>query len=682
MYQEKNNDNLADSLEIDPNTNSNSDNRLEKVIEQVNYNNSLDNAKSGQKLRELNKNQNHNMPHFGTRSNATNLNNNSNNLLSSNNNVSSKNSKYKNGNALNQKSLSNRLAGFAAKKAGIPKGLVDAFENRKGSNPNSKAEFKSSNIFDNLLGATKAKNTFSLEGIFNLKITGLQKVYIGIAAGALLFLFIAGVCLLISSNVYLTAQKLSHSNSSSKIESKIDELDEDDIENTNDNGDIDEQYQTSNETTYLDYSSSNIVPVASKKDLTDSKIFDELEDFYPIMSSYGEEYNIKTVYKFFLKLNYIKKHYKEKYDGVEIDLPLLMATLILQSNDMDKVFVSNTKGYSTLLKENNATFDYDKNFDCYMRRKNDLSCIGKAKISQNESRYDIEVLVQHMVSKQTEEKCIDSSGKVTDSNILRDDEISNLECGVDEKYQIGTVTYKIDDEKYREFLKEFIEKKYYLNFNTENENESEDSPKAEEPSNPSETQISPSGTSSEYAKQIVDLALKEYAVADKNIGGFKYKNDFGSGYSCAHWCVIFSWWLSKEVGIYPNIMPFKEISTGTLMRDFVNSDLPHIKFYYNTSCKYYSAEMNNGVEYTPKPGDFAFFDWDGGPAWTPTNDVQEHTAVVLEVSSNGKKVTTVNGNFGGKSSRQDLCLFPETSKVKERTDSLSNCQIIGFGSWY
>ena len=74
------------------------------------------------------------------------------------------------------------------------------------------------------------------------------------------------------------------------------------------------------------------------------------------MSNYlNGEYDIDAVYNFFFKLMYIQKYYKNNYN-VEIDLPLLMATLRVGSSDMGKVFSQNIVDYDVSLKDNNPLF--------------------------------------------------------------------------------------------------------------------------------------------------------------------------------------------------------------------------------------------------------------------------------------------------------------------------------------
>ena len=200
---------------------------------------------------------------------------------------------------------------------------------------------------------------------------------------------------------------------------------------------------------------SNYVQIATTQYLKrkyNEASLDELEDFYPDVKWYGEKYDTNTAYDFFFKLYYVYKTYRDDY-GVYLDLPLLMATLNKQSSDMNVIFESN------LSSEDKDPNKRDKEELGYCRDWSSYST------TSTRSEHDIEVLAQHMVSEQVTEYCMDASGNRTQENILKDAQINTptLTCAEGETYQTTGVVYKKDDEKYEEFLKEFIEKKYYLN---------------------------------------------------------------------------------------------------------------------------------------------------------------------------------------------------------------------------
>ena len=141
----------------------------------------------------------------------------------------------------------------------------------------------------------------------------------------------------------------------------------------------------------------------------------ELEDFFGGSLRYDETSNMNTVHNFYFKLHDIYVRYSMK-TGVELDLPLLMSTLMLQSKDMNLIFESNTKekyDRENIETEENHILDYSHNWSGY-------------RIIDDDSSHDIEILAQNMIS-------------------LKEDG-----------------TYELDYDKYDEFLNEFLEKKYFI----------------------------------------------------------------------------------------------------------------------------------------------------------------------------------------------------------------------------
>ena len=204
---------------------------------------------------------------------------------------------------------------------------------------------------------------------------------------------------------------------------------------------------------------ANVIQVADEVILGERKYNEadlaELEDFYPPITDYAKKYDKNMVYDFFFKMYNLNKNYLEKYK-VNLDLPLLMATLNLQSDDKNVIFSSNLSPEDRNVEGwNPPTENYDYYYDWIN---------SDYRISKNNSQHDMEVLAQNMISKQVKEKCVDESKKITQENILKDNEIGTqtLTCAEGETYETEELGYKLDNEKYKEFLRQFIEKKYYL----------------------------------------------------------------------------------------------------------------------------------------------------------------------------------------------------------------------------
>ena len=179
-----------------------------------------------------------------------------------------------------------------------------------------------------------------------------------------------------------------------------------------------------------------------------------------------------------------------------------------------------------------------------------------------------------------------------------------------------------------------------------------------------------SSTGNQYAEALIDLANSEnLSNADKD--GSKYNTYFGY-VRPTPWCANFvSYLISNasvnDVAIYPNIIDFRSPSVRTLISNFNNSTKTNIKFYYNDNCSNLSGKNGGDGAYTPKPGDFIFFDWEAQYTDISSN-TQDHVGIV-EKYQNGI-IYTIEGNSG------------VPGRVKKQTYNISSCKVIGFGSWY
>ena len=550
----------------------------------------------------------------------------------------------------------------------------------------------------------------------------------------------------------------------------------------------------------------NLVPIA-KTTYLDRKYneadLDNLEDFYPSVNDLSKNYDENMVYDFFFKMHKLYTTYRDKYK-VHLDLPLLMSTLTIQSNDMNEIFVSNLskEDREKYERTNYDDFDYYYNWNGYIT-------------TPTTGTHDMEILAQHMVSETSSDKC---------------DEPVNGKC------------YVIDKDKYNEFLKQFIEKKYYVKgvpIYTNGSNVSGDScstgtefikynltedqilqiaslaireqgtvkgaaAEASLMANLFEIQGSKYGTgadglykyirtsrwfasaaehmdsrnasadvvaavksvlvdgkrtlpgyinehdwindigyittdgkeisrndrasyvkfntkikniygstytfysfpdtnsdpfgytsekirkekgefhydfdtgqpvvcnnssNNEYADAIITLANKEIEL-NAGKSGDKYNAFFGFS-SGTPWCANFVSYLLVNttvngVSLYPNVVDFKTASTGQFINNFYNSRKENINFYYNDSCSNLKGK-NGEIKYTPKKGDIIFIDWDA-EYYDISSKTQDHTAIVEKYVDG--IIYTIEGNYG------------TPSRIKKSSYSISDCKVIGFGSWY
>ena len=402
-------------------------------------------------------------------------------------------SKQNNGQRSRVKNLAQDAAAKYLKTKGVPEWLSKLAMNRnKSKSPIGMAT-------GGLLGSKPVgENTFNKTGGTQTETNKLRsqekKVNIGLSLeeiksytiGALcvLICLLPFICLYTAIKTYTNAKILHHSYSSEKLEQYMnDNMTDEEKAQKVEQEDV-EKYVEEVGYNFIDYTTSKYVTIARKAEKFEQADLKELDDFYSYVKNYSEDIDEDLVYKFFFKLDFIKKYYKQNYEGVELDIPLLMATLLLQSDDMRIVFSTNTVGFSYKLCRTKKSDGYDYS-GCWdssvtgliMRAKYDISYANLNfdyghdwsayinKTSPSNSQHDIEVLAQHMISHQATETCTDSTGKVTKTNILRDNEIDTqvLSCEEGESYSVTGASYGLDDEKYEEFLKEFIEKKYVLN---------------------------------------------------------------------------------------------------------------------------------------------------------------------------------------------------------------------------
>ena len=143
-----------------------------------------------------------------------------------------------------------------------------------------------------------------------------------------------------------------------------------------------------------------------------------LNELYPSIKNYD---NTNYAYAFYYKIYKLDEYYKNLCGKRVLDLPLLMITLKLESDNMQEVFVSNL-GY---IDESRLTMSkIDEMFIPYFDYYYDWSSYT---ITGNSSAHDMEMLAQNMVDVRGRYNC------------------------------------SYDEEKYNEFLKKFIEEKYYIN---------------------------------------------------------------------------------------------------------------------------------------------------------------------------------------------------------------------------
>ena len=212
----------------------------------------------------------------------------------------------------------------------------------------------------------------------------------------------------------------------------------------------------SSEEAYLEYENTTVEFVSKKYGYNPK----DLSDYFgkkQACTNDGSENDCRNgdEYKFYLKMYDMYYLYKNKYN-VNLDLPLIMATLYYNDVELPVVFSKNLNEYDRIAVKDtnqitNLDWEYDyKNIPGYQYLDSDNSC------------YDMQILAKNMVTKNITYTCSDGTKKET-----KDIESSNysdntLKCdsGTYDKNTVNA-TYKLDLEKYDEFLLEYIKLKYY-----------------------------------------------------------------------------------------------------------------------------------------------------------------------------------------------------------------------------
>lgn len=323
----------------------------------------------------------------------------------------------KNGN--NQ--MTNKIASSALTKAGIPKPASDALVNSKVGQKAieaAKTKVPALNAVDKLSKfINKDEEPDSVEGsgfISNPKVK--SAILIGVVSFAVL-IFV--VFFLIAPITYFTSRILGYADAVSDMDAGdiLEEIGYNDTDNLIIYSDLNNKFSANK--LYVMNTKKYIKRRYQESDLA------KLEEFFGSSTFDVSDEDMKVVYNFYFKLYDIYTRYNERL-GVSLDMPLLMATLYLESDDVIKVFKSNTEGGLLSLDKYNHNDPSVKDYSKEMELDYDHDW-SDYKISNKSSLHDIEILAQHMVSQNEQGE------------------------------------YEIDNAKYKEFLKEFIEKKYYLN---------------------------------------------------------------------------------------------------------------------------------------------------------------------------------------------------------------------------
>ena len=320
----------------------------------------------------------------------------------------------------NNKDMEQRLKSLAMRTMGIPKGVADraaAAQSAEGKG-NASVPLTSNNpITQQGVGLSSGGS-----GVFS----AVAKKVILISTGLGTSFILTFMVVLVVGIIYTTFSSATNNPEKAMdaaqpvLEKNVDKITEDDAEKgMNKAAEKGISYVGLNLDNSILSIKLNKVNILAKKTTDEFKLdLNDINELYPP----SKEANNSTLYSaaFYYKLKSLNDYYTDFCGRQVLDLPLLMITLKLESDDMSKVFASNL-GYIT---EDSITKErIDSMFKEYFNYYYDWS---NYPLSTDSSIHDMEILAQHMVDVKGIKYC----------------------------------TY--NEEGYREYLKEFIEKKYYL----------------------------------------------------------------------------------------------------------------------------------------------------------------------------------------------------------------------------
>lgn len=194
------------------------------------------------------------------------------------------------------------------------------------------------------------------------------------------------------------------------------------------------------------------------------------EEYYERLANLGNNYSSQKKcqgkecmstpeFMYYLKIADIKTRYEQKYN-VSLDWYLISATNLYKAESTEETMKANLGGYDRdsvddINKASGLDWENDyKNIDGYVY------------LDRDDSTYDLQILAKNMVTKKTVQKCLNSSGAVTKQQ--EDEDVEDvylkgdkkLSCASGESYIINS-TYEKDENKFKEFMLEYIDLKMY-----------------------------------------------------------------------------------------------------------------------------------------------------------------------------------------------------------------------------
>lgn len=286
------------------------------------------------------------------------------------------------------------------------------------------------------------------------------------------------------------------------------------------------------------YNSLNVVLVANTSGMDVNK----LNEIYNFKCNNEDTCNDVILQRFYNKIYDVYYLYLTKYK-VKLDIPLLMSTIIFKTDNVD--FRSYLDDYDRqLIVESDwnptgtTTLDWDYDYE---NQENYLMA--------NDYSMDIQILAKNMVRRYRSEFCT-KSGKI---KMVRDDE-PDLECDLGDNLNYGDSRYELDIDKYKEFLVQYIDRKYYDKYFvfsptiTEGPSYTTDKVPSVVKGRRKSSSTSTSSTTTTVTDSDVINKLNSIALGEVGNGGTKYRMYLWKEDNGLDWCAAFISWLYSQVG--------------------------------------------------------------------------------------------------------------------------------------
>ena len=294
-------------------------------------------------------------------------------------------------------------------------------------------------------------------------------------------------------------------------------------------------------------------------------------------------------------------------------------------------------------------------------------------LSPSNFQYDLQILAKNMVKKTTTQTCSktvrndDGTTSTVITKTQTDEDIEDeylqpgqpyyLKCSADETYNISS-NYRLDTNKYDEFLSEYLENKLYLPETTDEDYFPDDNG----------TITIDHVTGDSISAAMVNLALSQQGVP----GSYEHRGDNNVLYNTWYyghevsgkkypWCAVFVSWVVAHTEY-----------EGTQLKSILNNKTASVQNWATYMRDSSNLQLKNshylGGNYTPKQGDLIFYSWktDQGACDNTGISTMDHIGIVVEVR--GNSVVTIEGNA--------------SNKVTARSFDLNSCSITAYGVWY